>query len=972
MAFREKFWAGLTLCGLLLLSGWLVAGCSNPDACNNDNDCTDGKICYQKVCSDKSVLPKDGGSEEKESPDKKVEPEPSGPEAEPKKEAEPKPEPTPEKPTVVGLRKKDEPCDPRPRGYEHDLCGPGLACAETGSTNPSSGSPQPFGICVEACDPNAPKCPAGTVCRETHETKAGQRTGIWGCMQEQDAGGSCLGNKRCKDGLTCVLYDATGANWYCQKDCTNDSSVCGTGESCLVAVPGTSQKVCKKEAKLGENCGVHITCESDSVCIAGNRTGTVPSRCLKKCSFDFDCGSDEVCRNSVVGEGRGCFKKADRFEECNRYRACESTSAICLGINDTYSACYERCTSAAQCGPNHTCGTFSSQSSIKVCRQELPPGSTGGVLLSCQLGGRSIALDASSPNVCLYSCSNGTATNAAFCGNIGAGNLYGVARSDTQFWTVGANGMIAVSTDGGDKWTRVNVPTLNLFYNIGVSADGKSLVAVGVGGMIWASTDGGDSWKKGVVTPTTSENLFGVVLSDDGKTAVAVGNNGVIIRSEDGGLNWTPVTLTPALKTTVLKIAKGRYKGTGAATTVLLAVGVGGLILRSEDFGKTWTDTRDANTTAVLRGVDIVTDKAATGVTAIVVGDGGTILTSTDDGKSWTKATSGVTTTLSGASVNTDTPVVSGSGGVLLYYDSANTKWEKATSPGSLDTYNLIGDGTKAVAVGRRGIAYFTADAGKTWKTTTTSLSVCLPLTSSTGAANGGACLYLCDPANNGKDCPGELTQCSPITVNGKNYHHCAPGGELLGQAKRGEECVNYSAAPAKLRCVTGNVCAQLAEGGRCMTTCDPNAPKCPTGETCNWSVTFRAHLCGKTVTEGKECDPANATYCADGLICEHDDYTAKKVCKPIPVAKELESCLDDSKPCGPGTTCIGLASGPYRRFCARSCTPGASGQCDSGWQCLSVGSGRGICAEKCTASNYQCKVAATRCQQLQVGSFCF
>ena len=145
--------------------------------------------------------------------------------------------------------------------------------------------------------------------------------------------------------------------------------------------------------------------------------------------------------------------------------------------------------------------------------------------------------------------------------------------------------------------------------------------------------------------------------------------------------------------------------------------------------------------------------------------------TSTDDGKSWTKATSGVTTTLSGASVNTDTPVVSGSGGVLLYYDSANTKWEKATSPGSLDTYNLIGDGTKAVAVGRRGIAYFTADAGKTWKTTTTSLSVCLPLTSSTGAANGGACLYLCDPANNGKDCPGELTQCSPITVNGKNYH---------------------------------------------------------------------------------------------------------------------------------------------------------------------------------------------------------
>ncbi len=106
---------------------------------------------------------------------------------------------------------------------------------------------------------------------------------------------------------------------------------------------------------------------------------------------------------------------------------------------------------------------------------------------------------------------------------------------------VGDRGAIAVSDDGGLRWTNATTGTTNLYGVTCVSM--ADCVAVGAAGTVLHTTNGGATWMSEV--PPTGENLLGVscpVVEE----CVAVGGAGTVLTSSDGGSTWTVRAGTPA------------------------------------------------------------------------------------------------------------------------------------------------------------------------------------------------------------------------------------------------------------------------------------------------------------------------------------------------------------------------------------------------------------------------------------------
>lgn len=93
--------------------------------------------------------------------------------------------------------------------------------------------------------------------------------------------------------------------------------------------------------------------------------------------------------------------------------------------------------------------------------------------------------------------------------------------------TVGENGVMAKTTNGGGSWSKPNSGTaVNLN---GVSCPTSSnCYAVGDGGTLLISSDGGTTW--GLETSPTSENLEDIECVAGSSSCCAVGSNGTILR----------------------------------------------------------------------------------------------------------------------------------------------------------------------------------------------------------------------------------------------------------------------------------------------------------------------------------------------------------------------------------------------------------------------------------------------------------
>jgi photosystem II stability/assembly factor-like uncharacterized protein len=154
-------------------------------------------------------------------------------------------------------------------------------------------------------------------------------------------------------------------------------------------------------------------------------------------------------------------------------------------------------------------------------------------------------------------------------------STYCMLNKDTIF-SVGVQGQIAKSVDGGASWKHYTgfnfINTLNSICNI----DGKTLFACGQAGMVIRTTDGGETWQE---QPVQVNNNLQKIYFLNTNVGFAAGEYGAMIRTVNGGRNWT--VINTGLHFSILQI---RFFSDNTGYIVSAA----GEISKTIDGGVTW------------------------------------------------------------------------------------------------------------------------------------------------------------------------------------------------------------------------------------------------------------------------------------------------------------------------------------------------------------------------------------------------
>lgn len=142
------------------------------------------------------------------------------------------------------------------------------------------------------------------------------------------------------------------------------------------------------------------------------------------------------------------------------------------------------------------------------------------------------------------------------------GVLIGVhAVNQDIVWTVGRNGFVMISFDGGQTWTPTTKRTpIGLYDNNHVVAINNKIAWVAADySNIYYTKDGGNTWidQKAITDGSSTQYILGITAFNE-KEAWAVsndsdGSSGGIYHTQDGGANW--VSQTKPIKTNLYMIS---------------------------------------------------------------------------------------------------------------------------------------------------------------------------------------------------------------------------------------------------------------------------------------------------------------------------------------------------------------------------------------------------------------------------------
>lgn len=273
--------------------------------------------------------------------------------------------------------------------------------------------------------------------------------------------------------------------------------------------------------------------------------------------------------------------------------------------------------------------------------------------------------------------------------------LLDVAASGDRLLAVGERGHILVSTDQGDSWRQVPVPTQALLTAVALGDDDRAW-AVGHDSVILRSEDGGESWELVYSDPDANEPLFDVFFLD-GDRGFAVGAYGVFMETHDGGRSWE---------------RRAAFDGDNhlqhmarLPSGALVLVGERGLILRSDDAGETFRQLPSPYHGSLFSSLPL-DDK-----TILIFGLRGHSFRSTDGGATWQEIATGTTGMLTDACRFPDGRIlVSALGGVVLLSRDGGQSFalDEERARLGLSAVACLGDGS-AVLVGELGVQKITA-----------------------------------------------------------------------------------------------------------------------------------------------------------------------------------------------------------------------------------------------------------------------
>lgn len=275
---------------------------------------------------------------------------------------------------------------------------------------------------------------------------------------------------------------------------------------------------------------------------------------------------------------------------------------------------------------------------------------------------------------------------------------------------VGDDGMVALTTDGGQTWTwpataQAVIGTTRM-YGAVYFPDGRIWIC-GYDGKIGYSPDFGATWSLQGVGVTTVVG-YGISMNSSGTGFIAL-NNGdpdqsKILTTTDFGATWTLVNLTVTGNPTMYKV---RQFGSRVVLT-----GDKGYLGYSNDNGATWTHYPNAAGTTTS---DAMRDVAMNGLEGYAVGRNARILKTTDGWATWSLLTHDFNPYIEGIKYRTDGSLVAcGWQGTLAISTDAGLHWEDMV-PTAVDLWQAsIVDADTWYVAGDKGNILKTTDGGQT------------------------------------------------------------------------------------------------------------------------------------------------------------------------------------------------------------------------------------------------------------------
>jgi photosystem II stability/assembly factor-like uncharacterized protein len=150
--------------------------------------------------------------------------------------------------------------------------------------------------------------------------------------------------------------------------------------------------------------------------------------------------------------------------------------------------------------------------------------------------------------------------------------LYDVDFLDAQQgFIAGEFGTLLATTDGGDHWRQITLPTDKTLFGVHFRTPQEGWV-VGIDGIILHSQDGGQTWttQNGLTETGAIEDVSFVesmanpglyAVSVEGQRGVVVGDSGALFVSDDGGHTWTRRALPEKHRLTWMRDASVALSG---------------------------------------------------------------------------------------------------------------------------------------------------------------------------------------------------------------------------------------------------------------------------------------------------------------------------------------------------------------------------------------------------------------------------
>jgi photosystem II stability/assembly factor-like uncharacterized protein len=290
-------------------------------------------------------------------------------------------------------------------------------------------------------------------------------------------------------------------------------------------------------------------------------------------------------------------------------------------------------------------------------------------------------------------------------------SLYSVTVLPSGKWlSVGAEGVLLMSTDGGKKWSRRRLAKrgdLSWYdlFSIRFAGDGKTGYIGGEHGIVLKTDDAGESWTE---QKTGTQELIFRVVPVDAQHAAAAGSNGLLMWTDDGGQNWHSQTFKNGITFFDVAFTDPRNGW---------AVGEFATIAHTADGGKTWQ---------LQAGGDRSKFRLPAYMTAIfkdaqhgwAAGQGGVIVGTDDGGANWKPVTSSTDLALYASLVpgtSGDTLWVAGDEGVLIRMSTTGAAAPVVSRPTFSSLTEVAFAGEVGITVGTDGTLLRSEDGGKTW-----------------------------------------------------------------------------------------------------------------------------------------------------------------------------------------------------------------------------------------------------------------